>query len=198
MPSCALAGSSYCQPPSPFPCCLPLSFGVPFGPIVLSISVERSWSVLLAAAQLLSCSGSSGGCWGHLVECDSRGVISSSSVQRESIYKIFQLVRKCHGNWLCLSPHCFAGGKNTSRCWRVIFSHCCCCCCALCCCCRDDDNVNRVMSWPWCIDAAATCHVPPLKANMCPITPMKFELLCTIILEKRKLRLRTKRKKFQT
>lgn len=53
MPSCALAGSSYCQPPSPFPCCLPLSFGVPFGPIVLSISVERSWSVLLAAAQLL-------------------------------------------------------------------------------------------------------------------------------------------------
>lgn len=37
----------------PFPCCLPLSFGVPFGPIVLSISVERSWSVLLAAAQLL-------------------------------------------------------------------------------------------------------------------------------------------------
>lgn len=103
----------------PFPCSLPLSFGVPFGPIVLSISVERSWSVLLAAAQLLSCSGSSGGCWGHLVECDSRGVISSSSsssVQRESIYKIFQLVRKCHGNWLCLSPHCFAGGKNTSRC----------------------------------------------------------------------------------
>lgn len=107
----------------------------------------------------------------------------------------FSSVHKCHGNRLCLWPLCFAGGKSAAR---VVSCRSCCCCCCWCSGSRYELALALRLMQP-----LAACHVPratalPLIANMCPITPMKFELLCTIILEKRKLRLRTKRKKFQT
>lgn len=76
-------------PPSPLPFrrAAFVMAELPFGPIVLSISVERfslrfcrSWSVQLALRLLWLL-------WRllHLVECDSRGVISSSEKQRAKL-----------------------------------------------------------------------------------------------------------------